>query len=336
MLCVSTGKVMSDLISSNAAEVSEIGGREKEGDANRKTGYRSGDQFARSFAELNSLRGDGKLCDVVLVAGGERIPAHRVILASLSAYFRAMFTGDMAESRQREIVVSCVEPLALRSLVDYAYTASVQLTEANVQSLLAAASALQFDEVREAAGLFLLRQLDAENCLGIKRFAEAHGCTLLHSAAEAYSAHWFSEVRGREEFLSLSLLELAQFLSSDRLNVETECEVFEAALCWLAHDRDERLRHIHRVTCCVRFPQLTKEQLLKVVGCNSDFISSPRCVEMMVEALQYHLVPDHKQQVTLLIDSLILLSPHHISLTGTSVAGRSQKCRKKISKLRIF
>lgn len=44
---------------------------------------------------FDSFRGDETLCDVVLVPGDskERFPVHRVIMASSSDYFKAMFTG---------------------------------------------------------------------------------------------------------------------------------------------------------------------------------------------------------------------------------------------------
>ena len=263
----------------------------------RKVSYKSEQQFARSFAELDMLRGCNKLCDVVLLAGEERVPAHRVILASTSAYFKAMFAGEMAESRKREIVINGIESSTLRSLVDHAYTASVQLTESNVQSLLIAASALQFDGVKEAASQFLLRQLDADNCLGIKRFAEIHGCAQLQSAAEVYSTHWFPSVHKREEFLCLSPQEVRDILSSNQLNVGSEYEVFEAALLWLGHRREERKQHTHDVISCVRFPLIPREQLLKDVGHNSIVVSNPQCVELMVEALQYHFLPQSTQKV---------------------------------------
>lgn len=44
---------------------------------------------------LDHFRGDETLCDVTLVPGdsSETFPVHRVIMASASDYFKAMFTG---------------------------------------------------------------------------------------------------------------------------------------------------------------------------------------------------------------------------------------------------
>lgn len=72
------------------------------------------------------------LCDVILVAESMEIPAHKMVLASCSPYFYAMFTG-FEESRQDRITLQGVDFNALQLLIDYVYTSLVDVTEDNVQ-----------------------------------------------------------------------------------------------------------------------------------------------------------------------------------------------------------
>lgn len=260
--------------------------------------FKSEKQFSAAFAEMNSLRRSEQLCDVVLeVANGDRVPAHRVVLASQSAYFRAMFTGEMSESKKRDVAINGLDGPSVTSLIDYAYTATIEISQENVQLILPAASVLQFEEVKEACSEFLRRQLDADNCLGIKVFAEVHGCSELQGAATVFSSHHFSQVRRKEEFLKLSLEEVKSFLSNDQLNVESEFEVYEAVMEWLERDRAKRYQHVYEVLVLVRLPLLTPEQLLKRVRTNSLILANPDCVELLMEALQCHMLPDTRSEV---------------------------------------
>lgn len=252
--------------------------------------FHSEKQFCKAFAEMNSLRKCEQLCDVFLEVEGQSVPAHRVVLASLSAYFRAMFTGEMAESKQKVVTINGIDRSSLKSLVDYAYTATIEISEENVQSILPAASVLQFEEVKQACSEFLRRQLDADNCLGIKVFAEVHGCCELHSAATVFSSHYFSQVRKREEFLKLSLDEMKTFLSNDQLNVRKEFEVYEAAMDWVMHDAN-RTEHVHEVLKLVRLGLLSAEELLQSVGRHSLILSTPSCMELVLEAIQWLMLP---------------------------------------------
>lgn len=105
-------------------------------------------------------------CDVTLVAENMEIPAHKMVLASCSPYFYAMFSGsDFEESRQDRITVQGVDFHALELLIDYVYTSYVDVTEENVQILLTAANLLQLTDVRDACCDYLQTQLDPSNCL---------------------------------------------------------------------------------------------------------------------------------------------------------------------------
>ncbi|XP_049790542.1 kelch-like protein 26 isoform X3 [Schistocerca nitens] len=104
---------------------------------------------------LNTLRSKGLLLDVTLVAEGEAFQAHRVVLASCSDYFRAMFTDAMRESRQSEICLNGVTAAGMRLLLDYAYTSRLALNLANIQDVLSAASHVQVVAVVEACSSYL-------------------------------------------------------------------------------------------------------------------------------------------------------------------------------------
>ncbi|XP_030885681.1 kelch-like protein 20 [Leptonychotes weddellii] len=153
------------------------------------------DKHPRQTLEvINLLRKHRELCDVVLVVGAKKIYAHRVILSACSPYFRAMFTGELAESRQTEVVIRDIDERAMELLIDFAYTSQITVEEGNVQTLLPAACLLQLAEIQEACCEFLKRQLDPSNCLGIRAFADTHSCRELLRIADKFTQHNFQEV----------------------------------------------------------------------------------------------------------------------------------------------
>jgi hypothetical protein len=54
-----------------------------------------------------------------------------------------MFTRDLAESRQTEIIIHDVDEFAMELLIEFCYTSRIIVDEKNVQMLLPAACILQ-------------------------------------------------------------------------------------------------------------------------------------------------------------------------------------------------
>ena len=62
----------------------------------------------------------------------------------------------------------------------------IELKEETVENLLSTACLLQLSEVVEACCGFLMKQLHPSNCIGIRQFADAQGCSDLYKVANNY------------------------------------------------------------------------------------------------------------------------------------------------------
>uniref|UniRef100_A0A4W3H3E8 Kelch-like protein 20 n=1 Tax=Callorhinchus milii TaxID=7868 RepID=A0A4W3H3E8_CALMI len=243
---------------------------------------------------INLLRKHRELCDVVLVVGAKKIYAHRVILSACSPYFRAMFTGELAESRQTEVVIRDIDERAMELLIDFAYTSQITVEEGNVQTLLPAACLLQLAEIQEACCEFLKRQLDPSNCLGIRAFADTHSCRELLRIADKFTQHNFQEVMESEEFMLLPANQLIDIISSDELNVRSEEQVFNAVMAWVKYSIQERRPQLPQVLQHVRLPLLSPKFLVGTVGSDPLIKSDEECRDLVDEAKNYLLLPQER------------------------------------------
>ncbi|KAL1464852.1 hypothetical protein WDU94_004463 [Cyamophila willieti] len=260
--------------------------------------HQTADHFTQSFTAINLMRHNIQLCDVTLRCGMDTIHAHRVVLASTSPYFHAMFNDDMVEKDQTEIGFQDIDAVALRHLVDFSYTGEITITEENVQVLLPASSLLQMASVREACCKFLMRQLHPSNCLGIRSFADTHSCKELHRRSHKYALLNFQEVMNTEEFLLLPFSQVEELISNNQLNIASEEKVFLSVLNWVKHEAADRVQYIAKLLSHVKLPLLPRDFLMSSVESESLIKESPDCQELLLEAMKYHLLPEQRSLLT--------------------------------------
>ena len=137
-----------------------------------------------------------ELCDVILeTEDGLSVSVHRNVLAASSPYFRAMFTGCLAESSKEKIKLIDIEGKSLREVIEFMYTSSVSITDDNVESLLKAASVFQLIEIVNVCCEFLKEQLHPSNCLGIAALADTFSCEELLNEANKFTVKNFNGSR---------------------------------------------------------------------------------------------------------------------------------------------
>lgn len=250
-----------------------------------------------AFPNFDEIRRTGKLCDVVLVADGLRFSAHRVVLAATIPYFRAMFTAEMAECQQKEVHLQEFDGDTLEQLIAFAYTGRVRITSANVQSMMQASNFLQLSSIVDECCRFLQCRLQSQNVLGIRSFAIALGCISLVLSTDRYLHKHFMQVSLGEEYLALTIDELCSILNRDELFVESEEQIFEAAIRWLQHS-PERASYSARVLKNVRLPLLKPHFLTDQVASHPIIRQSLSCRDLVDEAKDYHLMPERRYLFT--------------------------------------
>nr|XP_060642976.1 kelch-like ECH-associated protein 1 [Anolis sagrei ordinatus] len=167
-------------------------------DGNRTFSYTLEDHTKQAFGIMNQLRLSQQLCDVTLRVKYKDTPpadfqAHKVVLASSSPVFKAMFTNGLREQGMEVVSIEGIHPKVMERLIEFAYTASISVGEHCVIHVMNGAVMYQIDSVVKACCDFLVQQLDPSNAIGIANFAEQIGCTELHQRAREYIYMHFGE-----------------------------------------------------------------------------------------------------------------------------------------------
>lgn len=101
------------------------------------------------------------------------------------------------------------------------------------------------------------------------------------------------QVIRNQEFLQLSVDQMASLLGSDDLNVTSEEHIFHALMSWVQHDPELRRQYMSRLLMLVKLPLLEPAFLVDHV--ESLVGNDPDCQKLIMEAMKWHLLPDRRQ-----------------------------------------
>ncbi|NXP79523.1 KLH18 protein, partial [Ramphastos sulfuratus] len=244
-----------------------------------------GDLPSRGYGVMGEIRRQGKLCDVTLKVGDHKFSAHRIVLAASIPYFHAMFTNDMMECKQDEIVMQGMDPSALEALINFAYNGHLAIDQQNVQSLLMGASFLQLQNIKDACCTFL-RERYGHVCWLCSLLPRA---VRLQSSLPGLGGSRMSPASvATESWESLGWKRPLKFIQSN------PPAVFEAALAWIRYDRDQRESFLPELLSRIRLP-LCRPQFLTDRVQQDDLVRCcHKCRDLVDEAKDYHLMPERR------------------------------------------
>jgi hypothetical protein len=256
--------------------------------------------FRGIMSSLDKLRSLDLLTDVVIRSGSTTIKAHKCVLAAGSKYFKACFTNSMIESGSTEpLDLHNIDESSLEAVVDYIYTGSINLSDANYLQILDAANQLELPKLVESCCSFLLSNLDVSNCLAIHDLSEQYLCYSLSAQAELFIFRNFEKITETEEYVMLSFDRLSTYLSKDELSMPSEEAVFDSLVKWIDHEPKTRAVHIGALLSTVRMElvstQFIAQFIHKYVHLHGD---CEEAMQLVLAAYQWHCLPENEKPNT--------------------------------------
>lgn len=258
--------------------------------------YEETDHSTKCFREMAQLWYNKQFCDVHLLvvdaldAPRTAVLAHKIVLAAVIPYFRAMFESQMKETEEKEIVLHNHTADAVKILVEYAYTGKVRVTPQTAQDLLVTADKFGLTNIAEFSGKYMGRQLCPSNCLGIREFAFQQNLTELHDIASSFVIQNFTATSKEDEFVQLPLEKVEELVQSDDIRVDSEEDVYHAVTLWIFQNSEERGKYADQLYDHIRFPLVPQSFIEKVVNKNP-YLQSEKCQVYLKDAYEYYRNP---------------------------------------------
>ncbi|XP_066527588.1 kelch repeat and BTB domain-containing protein 11 [Hoplias malabaricus] len=125
--------------------------------------------------------------DLVIEVGGQKIQAHKSVLAEKSDYFKARLSRDILK-------VKGVSYKTLSVLIDYVYSSKMNVNKNNVVDVITGAKILQIPCAVQAAIDTMSTQLTTENCYEILTIAKKQRLSELKETAYRFISDNFLQV----------------------------------------------------------------------------------------------------------------------------------------------
>ncbi len=156
----------------------------------------------------------------MLMAEGQSIPCHKILLAGASEYFRTKFTSGTNTLENQLLEIEDITFQTLKVIVSYIYTGDIDVTADNAKDILPACRMLKLQSLFDTCEKHLIDIVNPQNCIGMHRVAGLYGIpnlkekvqqVMLNNTSDIVRSQDFKEME-EEELVSISRMKISKFL----------------------------------------------------------------------------------------------------------------------------
>mmetsp|Transcript_4271 Transcript_4271/g.15743 ORF Transcript_4271/g.15743 Transcript_4271/m.15743 type:complete len:509 (-) Transcript_4271:75-1601(-) len=188
------------------------------------------DACQRMYALLES----GLMSDVEIeLDSGDRVKAHRCVLAVASPFFRDILESGAAETEEAGVVkLPGVDVRLFKKALQFLYTGWISLTNSDAATMLPWTAEWGTKGLRQACETTMSKHISVDNVCESLASAFKCGATELRDRCLGFVAKNGTAVLASDHWLTLPKPCVAMILQDGNLMVGTELEVFKAVLRW--------------------------------------------------------------------------------------------------------
>ncbi|XP_048776953.2 kelch-like protein 18 isoform X3 [Ostrea edulis] len=202
---------------------------------------------------LQQLYNEQKYCDFTICVENKNYKVHKVVMASVSDYFRAMLEHDVIENQQDCMELKCLTDIGVEPLIKFSYGGSLTLNLGNIHDVMNAATFLQIIPAVDCCVQYLKNKMTFYNAEELLRIADLYSIPHLKSYYRKYILSNFLEFGLTEQFLKLDSDTLADYLNDDSLNTTSECMLLHLVMNWYNYDPETRKDSAKKVFSKIRY-----------------------------------------------------------------------------------
>lgn len=201
----------------------------------------SDDSLKSTFQEQLSLMRKNRLfCDVILHVESTEIPAHRNVLACVSPYLMELFSAEQNTCNDGNIpsyrLNGYITREGLNILVEYAYTAQLEVPEDMIKDVYLAAWQLRMERVVNECAAHLVSDLSTETAIDTRSLPGINRNKNFVNKVDQFIADHFPELLQTTSFLQLPSIQIEVLYQTK----EEMAMVAEDSLCRLVLDWTKR------------------------------------------------------------------------------------------------